>query len=193
MKGSREKWKIYAHSHSYWRASGNRRWTRLIIFSSFSLSLSAPTLYSLSIALLINSIGRFFPSANLSRALLVRCWYTSARRIENSGRCSFARSRVHASLLARTRRVSRDFLSLFLLFFPPSPSFVFSPRAGLAHARERYARARTRTKRDKVWLRIFAYAKEQIRCARLRMPRVRTGSKSDIVCEQRACSKRVCV
>lgn len=117
-------------------------------FLFLSLSLSAPTLYSLSIALLINSIGRFFPSANLSRALLVRCWYISARRIENSGRCSFARSRVHASLLARTRRVSRDFLSLFLLFFPPSPSFVFSPRAGLAHAHERYARAHTHEERQ---------------------------------------------
>lgn len=164
------------------------------------LSLSAPTLYSLSIALLINSTGRFFSLGESFSSVAGTMPGTFLP--ENSACCSLAREYTPRS--SRVLGASRAIFFFPFFFFPlspllSSPSFVFSPRVGLAHARHTKTRMRARTQThthtrgDKVWLRIFAYAKEQIRCARLRMPRVRTGSKSDIVCEHRACSKRVCV
>lgn len=110
------------------------------------------------------------------------------------------RRRLSSPLQHRPVLLLHDTSLLFRLPFPPlpSPPLVFSPRVGLAHAhkgrtrdtRKQRVRARTHGEETRYTRpRIFAYAKERIRCApRLRMPRVRTGSKSDIVCEHRACS-----
>lgn len=108
------------------RSAGSRN------FCPVAYRVLSPLHSTRSIALLINSTGRFFPPANSSRASLLRCCCAPVPRVARS----FACARVHAGL-ARCC-VSRDFL-----FFPLS----FSLRALMhAHADTRNTATDTRTR-----------------------------------------------
>lgn len=108
------------------RSAGSRN------FCPVAYRVLSPLHSTRSIALLINSTGRFFPPANSSRASLLRCCRAPVPRVARS----FACARVHAGL-ARCC-VSRDFL-----FFPLS----FSLRALMhAHADTRNTATDTRTR-----------------------------------------------